>query len=156
MSRRPGRPTIRSSRPHMQWRTPLYAVILPIGGRPSPAAILLRIFPPHAICVFGAPFPLLGAGFFFSPQRRMLPVEYLPLGVTLIAPKHGGRTHGAIFALCALLIAGPTLARALTGAGTLDSDVWFLRPRDRPQRHPPHQPVLHLARTGHRRPAMAP
>ena len=56
----------------------------------------------------------------------MLPVEYLPLGVTLIAPKHGGRTHGAIFALCALLIAGPTLARALTGAGTLDSDVWFL------------------------------
>lgn len=56
----------------------------------------------------------------------MLPVEYLPLGVTLIAPKHGGRTRGAIFALCALLIAGPTLARALTGAGTLDSDVWFL------------------------------
>ena len=44
----------------------------------------------------------------------------------MIAPKHGGRTHGAIFALCALLIAGPTLARALTGAGTLDSDVWFL------------------------------
>lgn len=44
----------------------------------------------------------------------------------MIAPKHGGRTHGAIFALCALLIAGPTLARALTGAGTLDSDVRFL------------------------------
>lgn len=56
----------------------------------------------------------------------MLPVEYLPLGVTLIATKQVGRTHGAIFALCALLIAGPTLARALTGAGTLDSDVWFL------------------------------
>lgn len=56
----------------------------------------------------------------------MLPVEYLPLGVTLIATKQGGRTHGAIFALCALLIAGPILARALTGAGTLDSDVWFL------------------------------
>lgn len=44
----------------------------------------------------------------------------------MIATKQGGRTHGAIFALCALLIAGPILARALTGAGTLDSDVWFL------------------------------
>ena len=44
----------------------------------------------------------------------------------MIATKQVGRTHGAILALCALLIAGPILARALTGAGTLDSDVWFL------------------------------
>lgn len=44
----------------------------------------------------------------------------------MIATKQVGRTHGAIFALCALLITGPILARALAGAGTLDSDVWFL------------------------------
>lgn len=36
------------------------------------------------------------------------------------------RTRLAISALCALLIAGPILARTLAGTGTLDSDVWFL------------------------------
>lgn len=79
-----------------------------------------------AICLFDAPFPLLGAGFFFSPRRRMLPVEYLPLGAILKATIQADRTRLAISALCALLIAGPILARALTGTGTLDSDVWFL------------------------------
>lgn len=56
----------------------------------------------------------------------MLPVEYLPLGAILKATLQAGRTRLAISALCALLVAGPILARALTGAGTLDSDVWFL------------------------------
>lgn len=56
----------------------------------------------------------------------MLPVEYLPLGAILKATLQAGRTRLAISALCALLIAGPILARALAGTGTLDSDVWFL------------------------------
>ena len=56
----------------------------------------------------------------------MLPVEYLPLGAILKATIQADRTRLAISALCALLIAGPILARALTGTGTLDSDVWFL------------------------------
>lgn len=56
----------------------------------------------------------------------MLPVEYLPLGAILKATLQAGRTRLAISALCALLVASPILARALTGAGTLDSDVWFL------------------------------
>lgn len=56
----------------------------------------------------------------------MLPVEYLPLGAILKATLQAGRTRLAICALCALLIAGPILARALAGTGTLDSDVWFL------------------------------
>lgn len=42
------------------------------------------------------------------------------------ATLQAGRTRLAISALCALLIAGPILARALAGTGTLDSDVWFL------------------------------
>lgn len=42
------------------------------------------------------------------------------------ATLQAGRTRLAISALCAILIAGPILARALTGTGTLDSDVWFL------------------------------
>lgn len=56
----------------------------------------------------------------------MLPVEYLPLGAILKATIQAGRTRLAISALCALLIAGPILARTLAGTGTLDSDVWFL------------------------------
>lgn len=56
----------------------------------------------------------------------MLPVEYLPLGAILKATLQAGRTRLAISVLCALLIAGPILARALAGTGTLDSDVWFL------------------------------
>ena len=56
----------------------------------------------------------------------MLPVEYLPLGAILKATIQADRTRLAISALCALLIAGPILARALTGTGTLDSDVWYL------------------------------
>lgn len=97
----------------------------PIGAGPHrrhPFADITTV----AICLFDAPFPLLGAGFFFSPQRRMLPVEYLPLGAILKATIQADRTRLAISALCALLIAGPILARALTGTGTLDSDVWFL------------------------------
>lgn len=56
----------------------------------------------------------------------MLPVEYLPLGAILKATIQAGSTRLAISALCALLIAGPILARTLAGTGTLDSDVWFL------------------------------
>ena len=56
----------------------------------------------------------------------MLPVEYLPLGAILNATLQAGRTRLAISALCAILIAGPILARTLMGTGTLDSDVWFL------------------------------
>ena len=109
----------------MQWRTPQYAAIPPhrrpaLTGRHPFADITA------AVCLFGAPFPLLGAGFFFSPRRRMLPIEYLPLGAILKATIQAGRTRLAISALCALLIAGPILARALAGTGTLDSDVWFL------------------------------
>ena len=109
----------------MQWRTPQYAAIPPhrrpaLTGRHPFADITA------AVCLFGAPFPLLGAGFFFSPRRRMLPVEYLPLGAILKATIQAGRTRLAISALCALLIAGPILARTLAGTGTLDSDVWFL------------------------------
>ena len=74
---------------------------------------------------FRCPVPTFGSGVLlfaakaYAPGRISTPWSHLD-------SKHGGRTHGAIFALCALLIAGPTLARALTGAGTLDSDVWFL------------------------------
>lgn len=42
------------------------------------------------------------------------------------ATQQGARTRPVVLFLCTLLIAGPILARALAGAGTLDSDVWFL------------------------------
>ena len=42
------------------------------------------------------------------------------------ATQQGARTRPAVLALGTLLIAGPILARALAGTGTLDSDVWFL------------------------------
>lgn len=42
------------------------------------------------------------------------------------ATQQGARTRPTVLALGILLIAGPILARALTGTGTLDSDVWFL------------------------------
>ena len=42
------------------------------------------------------------------------------------ATQQGARTRPTVLALGTLLIAGPILARALAGAGTLDSDVWFL------------------------------
>lgn len=42
------------------------------------------------------------------------------------ATQRGARTRPTVLALGALLIAGPILARALAGTGTLDSDVWFL------------------------------
>ena len=42
------------------------------------------------------------------------------------ATQQGARTRPVVLFLCTLLITGPILARALAGAGTLDSDVWFL------------------------------
>lgn len=42
------------------------------------------------------------------------------------ATQQGARTRPTVLALGTLLIAGPILARALAGTGTLDSDVWFL------------------------------
>lgn len=56
----------------------------------------------------------------------MISPERLPLGAILKATQQGARTRPTVLALGTLLIAGPILARALAGAGTLDSDVWFL------------------------------
>lgn len=42
------------------------------------------------------------------------------------AIQQGARTRPIVLILCTLLTAGPILARALAGTGTLDSDVWFL------------------------------
>lgn len=42
------------------------------------------------------------------------------------ATQQAAGTRPIVPILCTLLIAGPVLARALAGAGTLDSDVWFL------------------------------
>ena len=39
------------------------------------------------------------------------------------ATQQGARTRPTVLALGTLLIAGPILARALAGTGTLDSDV---------------------------------
>ena len=159
MSRRPGRPTIRSSRPHMQWRTPLYAVILPIGGRPSPAAILCGYSHRTLSAFFGAPFPLFGSGVLlfaakaYAPGRISTPLSHLDSTQTWRAH---ARRH-----LCPMCPPhrGPDPRprpdeepeRSTPTSGSSS------RPAARsPATASPHQPVLHLARTGHRRPAMAP
>lgn len=75
------------------------------------------------------------------------------------ATLQAGRTRLAISALCAILIAGPILARTLMGTGTLDSDVWFLLATGREIARngiPRINPFSIWPRPGHGRAAVAP
>ena len=158
MSRRPGRPTIRSSRPHMQWRTPQYAAIPPSAAGPHRPPSFCR-YHDRGNLPFRCPVPTFGSGVLlfaataYAPGRISTPWSHLE-------SNHSGRPHAPRHIRpMRPPHRGPDSRPRPGGNGNARFRRLVPprdRPRDRPQRHTPHQPVLHLARPGHGRAAVAP
>lgn len=146
------------SAPYAMADSPIYRHS-PIGGRPSPAAIPFADIPTARYLRFRCPVPTFGSGVLlfaaaaYAPGRISTPWSHLE-------SNHSGRPHaprhirpmrpphrGARFS------PAPWLERERSTPTSGSSS----RPAARsPQRHTPHQPVLHLARPGHGRAAVAP